>query len=171
MVPATGLRVSALSWSSFLHTIVSSLETNRYFISTETSRVLSLTFPPITTFTFFHWLNFTVSAAIWSSAAPVSSSSLLHIKLSGFVMPHNLRFCKHLHLSAKFWCLQHTVIIRLSPPPPGGGLIQNSTFKSRGLFERGRLFKGKLSWGGGLTRETYYVSREAEFSPKKLSKS
>ena len=53
-------------------------------------------------------------------------------------------------------------------------LIENSTFKGGGgggAYSRGRAYSKGSFPERGLIRDAYYVSKEAEFSPKKLSKS
>ena len=55
--------------------------------------------------------------------------------------------------------------------PPGGGLIQNSTFKRGGLFERGAYSRGgaysKRSFPeGGLIRDTLCFERSRMFTQK-----
>ena len=59
----------------------------------------------------------------------------------------------------------------IKPPRGGGGGLFKTRPSRAGAYSRGGAYSKGSFPEGGLIRETYYVSREAEFSPKKLSKS
>ena len=54
--------------------------------------------------------------------------------------------------------------------PPEGGLFKTRPSRGGGAYSRGHVYSKGSFPEGGLIRDAYYVSKEAEFSPKKLSK-
>ena len=72
---------------------------------------------------------------------------------------------KHAELPASYYI---TLIIRLSPR--GGGAYSKLDIQEGGLIREGALIQKEAFLRGDLF-ETHYVLKEAEFSPKKLSKS